>query len=183
MFAIKYKNMQMKKIVVFLMLLACAFSSCEKDDICDANTPTTPRLIIEFYDFDNPSVLKNVSNLRVIGQGMTEPLLFGGAPTTSGSKIALPLRTVGTTTTFSLTLNSGNSNPALIDEDIIRFDYSTQELFVSRACGYKSNFKLDPTTPFTHTDPIAANQRWIRFISVEKNSITNENETHLKIFF
>lgn len=173
----------MKKIVVFLILLACVFPSCEKDDICDANTPTTPRIKIDFYDFDNPTVRKSVANLKVVGQGMTTAILFSGASTTNANTILLPLRTVGTTTTYSLTLNSGNSNPALIDEDIIRFDYSTQELFVSRACGYKSIFTLSPTTPFTHTDPIAATQRWIRFISVEKNSITNENETHIKIFF
>ena len=140
----------MKKIILLVFVLALSFSSCEKDDICDANTPTTPRLVIGFYDFLN---------------------------------LSIPLKTVGTTTTYRFTLNSGNSNLALVDEDIIKFDYSTKELFVSRACGYKTNFTLDPTNPYTHTDPIAANQKWIKFISVEKNNIENENETHIKIFF
>ena len=52
----------MKKIYL-LFLIAITFSSCEKDDICDANTPTTPRLIIDFYDATNPTALKNVINL------------------------------------------------------------------------------------------------------------------------
>lgn len=173
----------MKKIILFVFALAFSFSSCEKDDICDANTPTTPRLVIGFYDFNNPAVLKNVSNLKVVGQGMTDGILFNGSQTTSTSKISIPLRTVGTTTTFSFTLNSGNANPALVDEDLIKFNYNTQEVFVSRACGYKSIFTLDPTTPYTHTDATAANQKWIKFISVEKNNIENENETHIKIFF
>ena len=173
----------MKKIILLLFVLALSFSSCEKDDICDANTPTTPRLVIGFYDFLNPSVAKSVTNLKVVGEGMPSGVLFNGAETTSANTISIPLKTVGTTTTYSFTLNSGNSNPALVDEDIIKFDYSTQELFVSRACGYKTNFTLDPTTPYTHTDPVAASQKWIKFISVEKNSIENENETHIKIFF
>ena len=173
----------MKKTLLLVLFFAFTFSSCEKDDICDANTPTTPRLVIGFYDFLNPSVLKNVSNLKVVGEGMTTGILFNGTETTSGNKISIPLKTVGTTTTYSFTLNSGNSNPALVDQDIIRFDYSTQELFVSRACGYKTIFTLDPTNPYTHTDATTANVKWIKFISVEKNNIENENETHIKIFF
>ncbi|SHG16713.1 hypothetical protein SAMN05444396_105170 [Flavobacterium segetis] len=173
----------MKKVILIIFVIALSFSSCEKDDICDANTPTTPRLVISFYDFLNPSILKNVTNLKVVGEGMTSGVLINGSEITNLNSIALPLKTVGTTTTFSLTLNSGNSNPVLVDEDIIKFDYSTQELFVSRACGYKTVFTLDPINPYTHTDPIAANQKWIKFISVEKNNIDSENETHIKIFF
>ena len=48
----------MKKIISFLLLFAFGLSGCEKDDICDANTPTTPRLIISFYDYNNPTVKK-----------------------------------------------------------------------------------------------------------------------------
>ena len=173
----------MKKTLILLLFFAFTFSSCEKDDICDASTPTTPRLVIEFYDFLNPSVLKNVSNLKVVGEGMTDGILFNGSQTTSGSTISIPLKTVGTNTTYRFTLNSGNPNPGLIDEDIIKFDYTTQELFVSRACGYKTIFTLDPTNPYTHTDATAANQKWIKFISIEKSNIENENETHIKIFF
>ena len=173
----------MKKIFLLLLFFAFTFSSCEKDDICDANTPTTPRLVIGFYDFLNPSVLKNVSNLKVVGEGMTDGVLFNGSQTTGGNIISIPLKTVGTNTTYSFTLNSGNPNRALVDEDIIKFNYTTQELFVSRACGYKTIFTLDPTNPYMHTDATAANQKWIKFISVEKSNIEIENETHIKIFF
>ena len=173
----------MKKTFLLLLFFAFTFSGCEKDDICDANTPTTPRLVIEFYDVANPSVLKNVTDLKVVGEGMTDGVLFNGSQTTSRSNISIPLKTDGTTTTYRFTLNSGNANPALVDEDIIKFDYTTQELFVSRACGYKTIFTLDPTNPYTHTDATTANQKWIKFISVEKSNIENENETHIKIFF
>ena len=61
----------MKKIFYFLLLLA-SFSSCEKDDICDAATATTPRIIIEFYSTDATPVLKKVTNLKVTGDGMKD---------------------------------------------------------------------------------------------------------------
>jgi hypothetical protein len=179
----------MKKIILLVFALALSFSSCEKDDICDANTPTTPRVVISFYDFLNPSVLKNVTNLKVVGEGMTDGIIFNASATddskylTNGSTISIPLRTIGTTTSYSFTLNSGNPNPALVNQDNIKFDYTTQELFVSRACGYKTIFTLDPTNPYTHTDAAVADTKWIKHISVEKSNIENENETHIKIFF
>ncbi len=173
----------MKKIILFVFVCTLAFSSCEKDDICDAKTPTTPRLVIDFYDFENPSVKKNVNSLKVVGEGMADGILFNGNPITSANRTAIPLKTIGTSTSFRLTLNSGNPNQALVDEDVIRFNYSTQELFVSRACGYKSLFTLDQVTPFIHTDATAANQKWIKFIEVVTRNIDNENEAHIKIFF
>ena len=68
----------MKKIVLITLslLLALSFWNCEKDDICPEGTPATPRLIIEFYDAANPTVLKNVTNLRVQGLGAVNPLVF-----------------------------------------------------------------------------------------------------------
>ena len=36
----------MKKIILLLFVIALSFSGCEKDDICDADTVTTPRLVI-----------------------------------------------------------------------------------------------------------------------------------------
>jgi len=178
----------MKKIILLVFALALSFSGCEKDDICDANTPTTPRLVISFYDFLNPSVLKNVTNLKVVGEGMTEGIVFNTATgnnqyVTNGNTISIPLKTIGTSTSFSFTLNSGSTNPALVNVDNLKFNYTTQELFVSRACGYKTLFTLDPINPYTHTDAAVADKKWIAYISVEKSNLENENETHIKIFF
>ena len=40
----------MKKIFALSLIVLLSLSGCEKDDICDANTPTTPRLVIDFYN-------------------------------------------------------------------------------------------------------------------------------------
>ncbi len=177
----------MRKIFLLVLVLALSFSGCEKDDICDANTPTTPRLVITFYDITIPSLLKNVTNLKVVGTGMTDGIVFNSAATgdekyiTNANKISIPLKTNEDTTSYSFILNSGS--PALVNEDILKFDYSRENSFVSRACGFKTLFTLDPTNPFTHTDAAVADQKWIKYISVEKSNIVNENETHIKIFF
>ena len=167
----------MKKIFA-LLVIAFAFSSCEKDDICDANTPTTPRLIIDFYDATNPTVLKNVNNLKVIGDGMPDdnPLgTFNGV-----SQIQLPLKTTEELTKYRLILNS---TTASINEDKLQFDYTHQDVFVSRACGYKTIFKLNSPNGVTKTDATTPDGFWIQEINIETTNIETENETHLKIYF
>ena len=179
----------MKKIILLVLLITFSFSSCEKDDICDANTPTTPRLVITFYDYDNPSVLKSVTRLKVVGAGMTEGIIFNATATddskylTSGNTISIPLKTNEDTTSYSFTLNYGNANAAFVNEDNIKFDYTRKEVFVSRACGFKTLFTLNTANPYTHTDATVPDTKWIKYISVEKSNIENENETHIKIFF
>lgn len=181
----------MKKIIALLFIISFASSSCEKDDICDANTPTTPRLIIEFYNRINPSVLKNVTDLKVIGEGKDndEPIIFNAAVTDStkyifnGTRIALPLKINEETTTYTFILNSRNSNTALIDTDKVTFNYSRDDVFVSRACGFKTLFQFAPTNPIVQTAIPATKQQWMQYISVEKSNIENENDTHIKVFF
>lgn len=173
----------MKKTFLLILAIAFTFSSCEKDDICDANTVTTPRLVISFYDVNNSSVAKNVTNLKIIGEGMTEGISFNGSTLINGSTVSIPLKTDADTTTFSFILNFGNSNPALVNEDILKFNYARENIFVSRACGFKTNYTLDPIIPYTHSDAAVPDLKWIQYISVKNSIIDNENETHLEIFF
>ena len=60
----------MRKLFL-LLIISCFFSGCEKDDICDENTPTTPKVVIEFYDAANPTDLKKVTNLGVFNTDFT----------------------------------------------------------------------------------------------------------------
>jgi hypothetical protein len=181
----------MKKtlIINLLFLIAFSFSGCEKDDICDANTPTTPRLVIGFYDISNPSVQKNVTDLKVIGKDMTEGIVFNSGATgeyqyvTNGNTISIPLKTDVNTTTFTFILNSLNTNPTLIDIDEVTFNYTRNDVFVSRACGFKTLFQFASSNAIVHTAVPASKEKWMQYISVEKSNIDNENETHLKIFF
>lgn len=180
----------MKKIIA-LLLIAVFFSGCEKDDICVDET--TPRLIIEFYDVTNPSTLKNVINLKVggINEDGTDPdfIVFNSAlPITdpnrylfNGSKLSLPLRIDGPKTKYRLILNSTNLTAS--NEDFLEFNYTPQNVFVSRACGYKTIFQLNSPGGLTNLDPVAPDTKWINNINIEKYSIVTEDETHIKIYF
>ena len=178
-----------KGILLLVVFVSVFFSSCEKDDICDANTATTPRLVLSFYDINNPSVVKTVTKLKVIGEGMTEGIVFSPTATgdlkyvTSGSTISIPLKVDQDVTTYNLVFNSGNTNPALIFTDKIQINYTRTNVFVSRACGYKTIFTLKPTNPVIHTAVPTTTDKWMQYISVEKSNIENENETHIKLFF
>ena len=179
----------MKKILAFLMVLGFASSSCEPDDICDPATPTTPRMLIQFFDFNNPSKEKNVTNLKVIGVGMSEGVVLSpsvsgdGKYVTSGNSILLPLNTEADLVKYEFINYFGNKNPLLTNKDILTFNYTRQNLYVSRACGFKTIFDLKEKNPFELTDGTPADQMWIKYVSIEKSNITYENETIVKIFF
>ena len=179
----------MKKIILLLLIAAFSYSSCEKDDICDANTPTTPRLVIEFYNISDPTSLKNVTDLKVIGEGMTEGVVFNSASITNdryianGSKISIPLKTDANSSTYQFILNSNNPNAALIDTDKVTFNYTRRDIFVSRACGFKTLFTFAPTNKIVHTAVPETKQKWMQIIAIQNNNIDNENETHIKVYF
>ena len=167
----------MKKIyLLFICLLSISFSSCEKDDICEATTATTPKLIIEFYDILNPLVKKNITNLALKEINSTASLIFNGT-----SKIQIPLKTNQDLTKYCFILNS--TDVAIKNEDFLLFNYSRQTVFVSRACGFKTNFTLDSTLPFIKTETSIPDGYWIQNVVIIKSNITNENEIHAKIYF
>jgi hypothetical protein len=179
----------MKKIIAFLLILGFASSSCEPDDICDPATPTTPRVLIKFYDISNASLQKNVTDLKVIGEGMTNGVVLN--PTgiddakylANGNSILLPLKTDADVVKYKFILNYGNKNLQIVNEDNFEFRYTRENIYVSRACGFKTVFNLDQSNPFIHTDSTPADQKWVQYVIVEKFNITSENETIIKIFF
>ncbi len=167
----------MKKIVFITLslLLALSFWNCEKDDICAEGTPTTPRVIIEFYDAANPTVLKNVTNLKVVETSLTDGFGFTGV-----NKIQVPLRTTADITTLNFTQNGSDTDTANDNIDAITFNYERINEYVSRACGFKTLFYLNDINPIVLT---ADGNNWIQNIEVMQPNIENENEVHVKIYF
>lgn len=185
----------MKKILSLLVvvLLAHSFSGCEKDDICDPNTTTTPRLIIKFYDFNNRAVAKKVNNLKVTAVGSENGIIFSTTATndtkylTSENEIAVPLNIAGDVVDYDFVLNAG-ANDATPLTDQIQFNYTRNTLYISRACGYSVFFKLNegnalPDAFILNGVENQAEGNWIKDITVENYNLTSENETHLKIYF
>ncbi len=172
----------MKKAFAFLLLIASAVFTviaCEKDDICAEGTPTTPSAIVEFFYNDNRTVAKPAI-FKYYVPGVDTAL--GG--TSSVSKIELPLRTDAETTTWALVLRTPIGNGNFIDNtDYLTFNYTNQQIYVSRACGYRNVFYLNQASPALFADSPASDNLWILGMDVETLTIENENETHIKIYF
>ena len=165
----------MKQLII-LFLITFSLVSCEKDDICDETTSTTPQVVIEFYNAASPNTLKNVTNLKVVANGFTEVL----TGTTGVSKIKVPLQTNLDATTWQFIENGLDTDATNDNEEILNFTYTRETVFVSRACGYKIVYDLtNSNTNLVATDA----DNWIDHITIIQPNIDTENETHIKIYF
>ena len=180
----------MKKIVAVLLLISFFFASCEKDDICDPSTVTTPRLKIQFFDKNNISLTRKTTNLKIVGDGMTVPsplLNESGQETWNDSVVYLPLRVNQDATKFELILNFDEDPTTVEVTDLLEINYTRNDIYISRACGFKTSFNLfgNPLqNPFVlNNTPTATTGNWIKNIQVVQSQINDENEAHIKIFF
>lgn len=164
------------KVIKFILFTLCiaSFLQCEKDDICDPATTTTPTLVIEFYDNNATSSLKNVDNLVVNNNDVIEVIKFSAV-----SKIKIPLKTNMDKTQYNFRLVSASDIPVLLNEDKIEINYTRKDVYISRACGFKTSFQIN-TNAGLIISPDSNN--WIKNVTIVQPSITNENEIHIKLF-
>ncbi|MBW4980800.1 hypothetical protein KZZ05_21230, partial [Marinobacter adhaerens] len=81
------------------------------DDICPESTPTTPKLIITFYDINvTPTELKDVPSLSITAVGVNNPVSLNesGEIVANTDSIAIPLNPASTVVDFLFVRNSGN---------------------------------------------------------------------------
>lgn len=162
--------------MIAILLLFTAFYSCERDDICPESTPTTPHLVIRFYAIDEQSETKRVVDLQI--QGVDNEELFQSA--TSTDSVAIPLNTNDVVTKFKLHKEYVEDDNGIIsggNEDIISITYNPKEVYVSRACGYKTIFENVEISIESDGDD------WIELYQYE-SPLTVEDETaaHVQIF-
>lgn len=167
------------RIALIFLLSILSFSACEKDDICvDGDTPL---LIIRFYDAEDTTAFKAVSGLRVVGLGKDVTVNTIADRTSTLDSIAIPLKAVETETSFIFILDSEDDENGneIGNVDILTFSYEIQQEFVSRACGFISNYDNLTTDFSTSTD------NWIQNVEVVKPRVkleTEETSAHVKIF-
>jgi len=177
----------MRQILCLLLLCSLLLTNCERDDICPEETPTTPQLIIRFYDLANPENFKNVPNFRIQGVG-NENILGIYAGTSATDSIVLPLRTDTMMTAYSLhkeyTYDDNDTPDDTSDdiiggnEDIITINYDTESIYVSRACGYKTVFRNVEISVNDDGDA------WIELVQPVNDiqSVENETAAHFNIW-
>jgi len=149
--------------------------SCEKDDICIEET--TPYLIIRFYDNSEPEEFKKVAALKVQIEGITGDY-YNETITLLTDSIAIPIKVNDDITKFKLILNGSDNDLDNDNEDVFDLNYTREDVFVSRSCGYKTIFHDVITTL------INDNENWIQSIQTveDPQSIINQKSAHVKIF-
>ncbi|AXT59109.1 hypothetical protein D1816_01675 [Aquimarina sp. AD10] len=169
-------------VCVGIMIMINLNYSCERDDICTGDG-TTPFLIIKFIDDDTQTEIKTPSELEVralgdLGEGI-DPVF--PLPTLTDS-IFIPLRTDMTTTGYEFVINSITTNdgttPVPSNSDTINFTYTTDDEYVSSACGFKVNFRDFDGDLVIET----GGANWIKNITIQTEDVTNETEAHILIF-
>ena len=170
----------MKTFQVFLLCIlgiGLTLSSCQRDDICAESTPTTPRLIIRFYDNLDSQDLKPVVDLTVRATSVQDSIILNenGDLIVTTDSIAIPLNSANTTTRFILTRNAGSETNE--NSDTIEFIYTPVDVYVNRACGFRANF-LDTEFEFDTQD----SNNWINRIELIEPNITDELSAHVNIF-
>ncbi|MGC6438119.1 MAG: DUF6452 family protein [Flavobacteriaceae bacterium] len=166
----------MKKILLTVCLLAIV--SCEPDDICSQSTQTTPRFVISFFDINDIENTKTVGGLYAVGLDLeNNEVAITGEAVQSRPELKLPLDGSLNQTRFRLYKNYDVVDDEILgNPDEITIAYSTQTVYVSRACGYKNTYTIQGVSIDSDND------LWTISTEILLNEVTNENETHIKIF-
>ncbi|MBL7472094.1 DUF6452 family protein [Robertkochia sediminum] len=167
-------------LLAILTLTGAIFSACEKDDICPEGSGTTPYLHIGFFDITDQDVPKSVTRLRAVGLGQN--ITVGTfSDRTSQNEITLPLKNYENATSFYLINDSADDANGVEtgDVDLVEFNYQTNEVFISRGCGYAVNYILNQVV----NDPEGVDSsQWIRALEVVKSSVQPQDTLHVKIY-
>lgn len=164
--------------IALLLILTSYLLSCEKDDICAEGTPTTPGLVVAFYKKGEDNVTNPVSNFKYWVPGINDTL----GSVSEVDEIIIPLRTDQDEVTWALQYNVGTKS----NIDLFTVKYTRKNTYVSRACGYKTTFTLNPPI-VGNPNPSVTDVDGKLFIEDDPEVVTpnieNQNEAHVKIYF
>ena len=153
----------MKKYLILLVITFGLISACEIDDICVE--PTTPNLVLRFYDATSTTTLKATDSLYIWAEGKDSIFL-----NQSVDSIAIPLNPLATETVYNLSQGTLLLNKLTIT-------HTAAEEFVSRSCGFRyiyNDVSINVDTPLNS---------WISSITpITIPSITNQNSAHVQVF-
>tara|TARA_B100000900_G_scaffold324100_2_gene283710 strand:- start:797 stop:1258 length:462 start_codon:yes stop_codon:yes gene_type:complete len=152
----------MRKIWFFFLFLFLN-SSCEPDDVCSEENPSTPQLVFRLYDSSQPNELKAVDTLRIMSLGDQAPLEFINI-----DSIVFPLQVNANKINTDLTISNGAT-------DRIEIDYLSNDVYLNRACGFQSTFQI-------HTIEVDQPANWINSIEIVTNEVIIDTLAHVKIY-
>ena len=147
--------------ILFLLLIITV--GCEKDDICIEGSDTTSRITIGFIDYENKGP-KSISLKSIRGIGL-DSVIEGIV----GNNLKLPLIASSNKTEYVLEYNE--------ILDTVTIHHQSIHKYLNRSCGYISNFIEKSDTE------ISKNSGWIKEVSIENDSIFNEEKTNIFIHY
>ena len=152
-----------KKMLVILAVIAIV--SCERNDLCI--DPGTPGVVTVFYNGISQQ-RQAVDSLVVLSQNGDTVI----APVRTDS-LVIPLPVQGNEIKMIFQYQHGN----LRNPDTIRFGFTPELQFISKACGFKT----------VYTDFNAAlvpdNDNWIQSVQPVQTRIDNDSIKHLAIYY
>ena len=167
-----------------LILLTISFLiiiSCEKDDICPESTQTTPQLVVTFYDALDPQQSKTVESLAVYAIKDSELILIENINGINTDSIAIPLRNDIGVSNFKFIKNySVEGNIIFGDLNHVYIDYEMTDVFISRACGFITNYSILSLIPYDPSEDLPVVD-WIGGYEIINPIVTSENQAHIKI--
>ncbi|QAA81335.1 hypothetical protein EI546_06160 [Aequorivita sp. H23M31] len=164
----------MIKRIIFLLLPILLFNGCTRDDICPEGTATTPKLVLVFKNDVLRENRKEVKGLSVETDYENSILVLA---TTTTDSIAIPLSTTSDTTKYRFIRTLGTGNLTEINIDRVMFIYNRKDLYVTRACGFK--------TEFYNLQAILedeGSENWIKNITKNRDTINDENKAHFTFY-
>ena len=147
----------------FIFLLLIVFLGCEKDDICIEGSENTSRITIGFIDYETKGV-KDISLNSIRGIGLDSIIEIK-----SEGNLKLPLKANSNKTKYLLEYNE--------TFDTLVISHHTFHKYLNRSCGYIANFIVKSDTE------ISKNSGWIKEVSIENDSIFNEEKTNILIHY
>ena len=152
------------------MIIGLYLISCEPDDICLTTIPDTPKLIIGFFD-ESTGLKKEVLDLKVQGNNREEIYLFQ-----TTDSISLPLKNLEKITSYALVKNFNENINDLGNRDHFLVSYQYNHIYISRACGYMSNYDINQVV--IEND----NSNWIIKSEIINSQVKDEKTIHVKVF-
>ena len=155
-------------LIIFSLIFFLFYNSCEKDDICLSDTPSSPRLIVRMVDKDDPTLYKLANDLLI------KVVDNDSINIKSSDSIILNLNPYKNYTQFEFILNQGSENENI---DTIQINYSLNNIYIDRACGYKTSFIFNSNA----LTLINEKNNWIESYLILKDTIINEEQAHMAI--
>ena len=155
-------------LIIFSLIFFLFYNSCEKDDICLSDTPSSPRLIVRMVDKDDPTLYKLANDLLI------KVVDNDSINIKSSDSIILNLNPYKNYTQFEFILNQGSENQNI---DTLQINYSLNNIYIDRACGYKTSFIFNSNA----LTLINEKNNWIESYLILKDTIINEEQAHMAI--